>query len=70
MQKAFFTDEARNGRFLTTAFKALERETIGITHGIVTLTIHVKDGHLLRYVTSRERSFVPSKPMTGGNDGK
>jgi hypothetical protein len=70
MKKTLSVDEARNGRFLTTAFKALEKETIGVTQGIVTLTIQVKDGHLLRYVTSRERSFVPGKPMTGGQDGK
>ena len=71
-QKALSVDEAGNGyngSIPSTAFDALEGELAGLIHGTAVLTIHIKDGHLLRYVTSRERSFVPGKPMTGGNDG-
>jgi len=61
---------AEGGNILTVAFEALEKETTGIMHGTATLTLHVKDGQLNRFTTSRERSFVPGKPMTGGNNGK
>jgi len=50
------------------AFQALEQETSGLAHGTVTLAIHVKDNRLIRYTTSRERSFVPGKPMTGSEE--
>ena len=58
-------DKTFDGNIPPAAFNALEHETAGLMHGTATLTLHVKDGHLLRYVTSRERSFVPGKPMTG-----
>jgi hypothetical protein len=58
-------EDGYNGNILRAAFKALEKETAGLIHGTATLTLHVKDGHLLRYVTSRERSHVPGRPMTG-----
>ena len=54
-----------SGYIPTDAFNALEHELTGLVHGIATLSIHVKDGNLLRYVTYHERSFVPNKPMTG-----
>ena len=47
------------------AIHALEQEAAGLMHGTVTLAIHIKDGHLVRYTTSRERSFVPGRTMTG-----
>ena len=59
-----------DGYILTAAFAALEKETAGLVHGTATLTIHIKDGKMNRYVTSRERSFAPGKPMTGGHNGK
>jgi len=60
---------AEDGNILTVAFEALEKETTGIFHGTVSLTIHVKDGKLIRYTTVRELSVVPGKPTTGGNNG-
>jgi hypothetical protein len=54
-----------SGKIPTPAFTALSWELAGLVHGTATLTIHVKDGHLSRYTTSRERSFVPGKPTTG-----
>jgi len=54
-----------NGNIPTAAVQALEQEAAGVMHGVVTLTLHVKDGHLIRYATSRDRSYVPGKPMTG-----
>ncbi|MDR1256154.1 MAG: hypothetical protein LBJ86_00210 [Spirochaetaceae bacterium] len=35
----------------------------GLAHGTATLTLYVKDGHLARYTTGRERSHIPE----GGN---
>jgi hypothetical protein len=54
-----------NGNIPPTAFEALKHEAAGLLHGTASLTIHVKDGHLLRYVTNRERSFVPGRTTTG-----
>jgi hypothetical protein len=52
------------------AIAALENELIGILHGTVTLTIFVRDGHLARYATSRERSYLfPESQQREGNDG-
>lgn len=47
------------------AVQALEQEVAGLMHGVVSLTLHVKDGNLIRYTTNRERSYVPGKPTTG-----
>jgi len=47
------------------AVKELEQEASGIIHGQVTLTLHIKDGNLTRFATSRERSFIPGKATTG-----
>jgi hypothetical protein len=54
-----------NGNIPPAAIESLESEIAGLVHGTATLTIHIKDGNLIRYVTSRERSFVPGKPTTG-----
>jgi hypothetical protein len=53
------------GNIPQAAVRALEDEAAGLIHGIVTLNIHIKDSNLIRYTTSRERSFVPGKPTTG-----
>jgi hypothetical protein len=53
------------GNIPLSAVKELEQEAAGLIHGIATLTIHVKDGKLTRYVASRERSFIPGRPTTG-----
>jgi hypothetical protein len=54
-----------NGKIPVAAVNELEREAAGITHGAVTLTLHIKDGNLIRFTTGRERSFIPGKPTTG-----
>jgi hypothetical protein len=54
-----------NGKIPVAAVNELEREIVGIIHGTVTLTLHIKDGNLTRFTTSRERSFIPGKPTTG-----
>jgi hypothetical protein len=58
-----------SGKIPTVGIVDLERETAGIMHGTATLTLHIKDGYLIRYTTSRERSFVPGRPTTGGCNG-
>jgi len=55
------------GNIPLAAVNALECELTGLTHGTATLTIHIKDSSLIRYVTNRERSFVPGKPTTGSS---
>jgi len=52
------------------AVQALEQEAAGVMHGTVTLALHFKDGHLIRYTTGHERSFVPGRPMTGDHNGR
>jgi len=54
-----------SGNIPITAVHELEQEAYGLKHGTVMLTMHIKDGILCRYTTSRERSFVSGKPMTG-----
>ena len=53
------------GNIPADAFDALEMEAAGLMHGTVTLVIHIKDGNLTRFVTSRERSIILGKPTTG-----
>ena len=60
------TDKAFDGKIPLAAVNALEHEAAGLMHGTATLTLHVKDGHLLRYTTNRERSFISGKLTTGG----
>jgi len=45
----------------------VENEADGLSHGIVTLEIHLRDGHP-RYVISRERSIMPDT-LTQGEGG-
>jgi len=54
-----------NGTVPLVAVHELEREAAGIMHGTIMLTLHIKDGNLTRFVTSRERSFIPGKSTTG-----
>ena len=54
-----------SGNVSPEAVQALVQEAAGIVHGTVTLTLHVKDGNLIRYVVSRECSFISGKPSTG-----
>jgi excisionase family DNA binding protein len=48
--------------------KTLERELTGISHGIATLTIHIRDNHP-RFVIGRERSFIQDAKEPGGTGG-
>ena len=41
--------------------KTVEKELDGMSHGTVSLVIHVRDGHP-RFVVGRERSFMPDTP--------
>jgi len=41
----------------------IENEADGLNHGIVTLSIHLRDGHP-RYVISRERSIMLPDTLT------
>jgi len=59
------TQTGNIGNIPPEAFQAFECEAAGVIHGTVTLTLHVKDGHLIRYTIDRELSFVPGKPTTG-----
>jgi hypothetical protein len=55
------TEKARggyHGKIPTAAYIALERELVGLEHGTASLTIHVRDGRLARFVAGRERSFI------------
>ena len=54
-----------SGNIPAAAFKALECEVSGLMHGTATLVLHIKDGHISRFVINRERSFIPGKPTTG-----
>jgi hypothetical protein len=59
-----------SGKIPAVGITDLEREVSGIIHGAATLTLHIKDGQLARYTTSRERSFIPGRSTTGGCNGK
>jgi hypothetical protein len=61
-------EKGYSGDIPVAAFNALEGEVSGLMHGTVTLSLHIKDGHLTRFVISRERSFIPGKPMTGSHN--
>jgi len=52
------TSMGYNGYIPPAAFNALEWEAAGIVHGIATLELHIRDGRLVRYVASRQNSFV------------
>jgi hypothetical protein len=47
-----------SGKVPTSAIVALEWELAGLVHGTAALTVHIRDGRLVRFTTSRDRSFV------------
>jgi hypothetical protein len=55
-------EKTYSGYIPPAAINALKWEAVGLLHGIATLTLHVRGGKLIRFVTGRERSFM------GGND--
>jgi len=44
----------------------LENEAAGLTHGTVTLELHIRDTHLSRYLINRQKSVVT--PIMGEGD--
>ena len=52
-----------NGLIPVCAINSLEWEAAELVHGIATLTLHIRDGKLKRFVTSRERSFIPEEAI-------
>jgi hypothetical protein len=64
------TERPFDGNIPNTAINVFKQEATGIMHGTVTLTIHVKDGLLSRYVINRERSIIPGRPTTGTSNDK
>jgi len=46
----------------------VESEAEGLLHGIVTLSVHLRDGRA-RYVISRERSIMPPDTPTMADGG-
>ena len=56
-----------NGNIPSAAVRELEQDATGLMHGTVILTLYIKDGQLNRYATSRERSFIPGRPITGSH---
>jgi len=64
-----------DGKIPEEALTSLETELAGLIHGTAILEIHIKDGKLARYVTGRERSYIPGRLTTGSaftdaNNGK
>jgi hypothetical protein len=57
-KKADTPAEGYSSKIPTKAFTALSWEAAKIVHGTATLTLHIRDGKLARFVTSRERSFI------------
>jgi hypothetical protein len=49
--------------------RILEAEIDGVTHGTVSLTIHLRDNHT-RFVIGRERSFLPETLVKGMDTNK
>jgi hypothetical protein len=47
-----------SGKIPTKAIIALEWKLTGLEHGIASLIVHVRDGRLVRFTTSRERSHL------------
>jgi hypothetical protein len=47
-----------------------EKESSGVTHGVITVAIHVRDGKLVRYVSTREISIIPGRPTSGASGGE
>ena len=61
-------DKSFDGNIPDSAINAFKQEATGLIHGTVTLTLHVKDGLLSRYVINRERSIVPGRSTTGSTE--
>ena len=58
------TRNGYSGFIPTECLRDLHYEAEGIYHGTAVLTLHIRDGRLVRHVTGRERSH-----FTGDQDG-
>jgi hypothetical protein len=58
------TSKGYSGKIPTAAIIALEWELADMDHGTATLAIHIRDGRMARFVTSREQSHL----VEAGND--
>jgi hypothetical protein len=47
-----------SGEIPITVVAVIEQEAEGVIHGTVSLTLHIRDGCLARFTTSRECSFL------------
>jgi hypothetical protein len=52
------------------AIKGLEEELSGLDYGTVSLSVYVRDGHITRFTTNRERSTVISSGVDAGETGR
>ena len=52
------TQTGYNGKVPVAGIIELEREAAGVIHGVAVFELHIRDGKLIRYVTSRQRSFI------------
>jgi hypothetical protein len=52
------TKQGYSGGVPPAAIDALERELTNLEHGAASLTIHVRAGHLARFVIERQQSFL------------
>jgi hypothetical protein len=55
-----------SGKIPAAAIIAMEWELAGLIHGTATLALHIRDGKLARYTTSRETSHIG--PGAAGDD--
>jgi hypothetical protein len=58
MTKNLKEERGCSGAIPPSAVRALEHEARGLVHGTVSLTLHIRDGQLARYITNRERSYM------------
>jgi hypothetical protein len=56
-----------NGKIPVAAIISLEREIAGLTHGVASLVLHIRDGKLARYETEKRTSHLPDN-LAGGNN--
>jgi hypothetical protein len=46
----------------------VEKAVLGLEHGIITLSLHIRAGHLSRHIICREESFIDSEELSTHND--
>ena len=54
-------EKTYNGHIPVKAIIAFEHELFGITHGVASLVLYIRDGQLCRYVVNREHSHIPDE---------